>query len=664
MTVEEIRARLGSENDRFPVGMRVLAVDDDPTCLKLLDTMLQKCQYQVTTTTHAKTALKMLRENRNRFDLVISDVEMPDIDGFKLLELVGLEMDLPVIMSSCHGDTSFVMKGITHGACDYLVKPVRIEELKNIWQHVVRRKKLESKSSCLDKDRQENGGGGKGHAPTDNANGKLNRKRKDEEEDEDEENEDPTTQKKPRVIWSVELHGKFVAAVKQLGIEKAVPKRILDMMKVEGITRENVASHLQKYRLLLRRIKSMEDQRVNMVPELGGKDFSSTPINSCHGLGDFLTFSGNGRFSNSGLSGYQTGEILGNLNNPPGISLHNLSSSALLPQNHAQNLSDSNSNLGMPYSVISPANYKDRFFQRNPTLLKIDQFQQTKCVSGIPEFNSACIPTTFADNIVPVSGLSNSLACGSRNPLFLQGIPKQTQSGGLFGNQSNLKVTSLNTEPLNAGISGSNFLDNSRFSHNWRNTIQLSKFSPNPLSLSEQLNVDVPPNSWRNAPMQDSRGEIQRRTGLVGDFAHGTNLATDLRWGEHQQDHTQHPNEIMVPPNAVMGPLGQVLDQNYGVCNRKSDASLVSHSSFSDLLPLRDIQKSAMDSQMRSSEDYHLEQTKSPGSLGHDGYDDSLDYLMDAINKPGQDLSEKVDGEFEYDAFLENRESRSSQVYP
>lgn len=53
--------------------------------------------FAVTTTNQAVTALKLLRENKNMFDLVISDVHMPDMDGFKLLELVGLEMDLPVI---------------------------------------------------------------------------------------------------------------------------------------------------------------------------------------------------------------------------------------------------------------------------------------------------------------------------------------------------------------------------------------------------------------------------------------------------------------------------------------------------------------------------------------------------------------------------------------
>ncbi|MBA0828089.1 hypothetical protein Goarm_012810 [Gossypium armourianum] len=82
----------------------------------------------------------MFRENMNIYDLVITSVNMPDMDAFKLLELMGLEMGLLVIMLSVHGDTKLVKKGITHGTCDYLFKPVRIAELKNIWQHVVRKK--------------------------------------------------------------------------------------------------------------------------------------------------------------------------------------------------------------------------------------------------------------------------------------------------------------------------------------------------------------------------------------------------------------------------------------------------------------------------------------------------------------------------------------------
>ncbi|CAA7017471.1 unnamed protein product [Microthlaspi erraticum] len=54
--------------------------------------------------------------------------------------------------------------------------------------------------------------------------------------------------KKPKVDWTAELHRKFVQAVEQLGIDKAVPSRILEIMNVKSLTRHNVASHLQKYR--------------------------------------------------------------------------------------------------------------------------------------------------------------------------------------------------------------------------------------------------------------------------------------------------------------------------------------------------------------------------------------------------------------------------------
>lgn len=128
-----------------------------------------------------------------------------------------------------------MMKGIAHGACDYLLKPVRIEELKNIWQHVVRRRKFSHKDySNFDNGEEferhqivsSEGGQDLNISGSANQNGKLSRKRKDQnEEDEDDceenvhENEDLTTQKKPRVVWSIDLHRKFVAAVNQLGID-------------------------------------------------------------------------------------------------------------------------------------------------------------------------------------------------------------------------------------------------------------------------------------------------------------------------------------------------------------------------------------------------------------------------------------------------------------
>ncbi|KAL8510921.1 hypothetical protein ACS0TY_017656 [Phlomoides rotata] len=58
----------------------------------------------------------------------------------------------------------------------------------------------------------------------------------------------PPGKKKPKVDWTPELHRRFVQAVEQLGLDKAVPSRILEIMGADTLTRHNVASHLQKYR--------------------------------------------------------------------------------------------------------------------------------------------------------------------------------------------------------------------------------------------------------------------------------------------------------------------------------------------------------------------------------------------------------------------------------
>ncbi|XP_073223160.1 two-component response regulator ARR10 isoform X2 [Cicer arietinum] len=342
MTVVVKDDKMNDLKDQFPIGMRVLAVDDDRTCLKILERLLQRCQYHVTTAQNAITALNLLRENKNNFDLVISNVHMPDMDGFQLLELVGLEMDLPVIMFSANDDPKMVMKGIAHGACDYLLKPVRMKEVQIIWQHVIRKKKT-CKTSNQNVPNSDSGNG-IDSAVTANSdqNVKPSKKRKDqsgddgEENDDDHDNEDPTAPKKPRVVWSVELHRKFVAAVNHLGVDKAVPKKILDLMNVEKLTRENVASHLQKYRLYLKKLSTVPNQQANMEAALASSDISYSRLNSLNGVGGNLhTLSASRQFHNNN-NPFRTFPSNGmtNILNP---NVHGIASSGTHQLSHTHN---------------------------------------------------------------------------------------------------------------------------------------------------------------------------------------------------------------------------------------------------------------------------------------------------------------------------------------
>jgi len=102
------------------------------------------------------------------------------------------------------------MRAIVEGARDFLLKPLRVEELKVLWQHVVR---YTSEITKLDgTDPAKVAGPGPSKVAGDTAQSK-------EETDSQDKDSEGNASKKQRVIWSPEMHQQFVNAVNQLGID-------------------------------------------------------------------------------------------------------------------------------------------------------------------------------------------------------------------------------------------------------------------------------------------------------------------------------------------------------------------------------------------------------------------------------------------------------------
>ena len=127
---------------------------------------------------------------------------------------------------SAHSDYDSVMKGIIHGACDYLVKPVSLKELRNIWQHVVKKnigsyKKIIAPSRHLlpTSEYAPRGSGKRKEKADDSGDGDDDSDRDDEEDGSEQDGDESSSRKKRRVVWSQELHQKFVHAVQQLGLD-------------------------------------------------------------------------------------------------------------------------------------------------------------------------------------------------------------------------------------------------------------------------------------------------------------------------------------------------------------------------------------------------------------------------------------------------------------
>lgn len=130
--------------ERFlPVrSLKVLLVENDDSTRHVVSALLRNCSYEVTPVSNGLEAWKILEDLTNHIDLVLTEVAMPGLTGIGLLSKIMNHKtckNIPVIMMSSNDSMGIVFKCLSKGAVDFLVKPIRKNELKNLWQHVWRK---------------------------------------------------------------------------------------------------------------------------------------------------------------------------------------------------------------------------------------------------------------------------------------------------------------------------------------------------------------------------------------------------------------------------------------------------------------------------------------------------------------------------------------------
>lgn len=111
------------------MAQRILVVDDELDMLMLLQMLIEdNTDYAVETTNNPSEALKLL--TRNCYDLVISDLKMPGMDGLELFgEMKQICPSTPVIMITAYGSTEAAEEALQAGVDDFITKPFRKDRI-------------------------------------------------------------------------------------------------------------------------------------------------------------------------------------------------------------------------------------------------------------------------------------------------------------------------------------------------------------------------------------------------------------------------------------------------------------------------------------------------------------------------------------------------------
>jgi two-component system response regulator PilR (NtrC family) len=133
---------------------QILIVDDEQSMLDFLTLMLQKEGYDIITANDGAKAKEFIK--KEKLDLIISDIKMPDIDGIELLKYIKeINPGATVILITAYASTKTAIQALKLGAYDYISKPFDIDELKIIIEKALEKKRLTEEVSYLKRELAE-----------------------------------------------------------------------------------------------------------------------------------------------------------------------------------------------------------------------------------------------------------------------------------------------------------------------------------------------------------------------------------------------------------------------------------------------------------------------------------------------------------------------------
>lgn len=129
---------------------KILVVDDERSIRNTLKDILEFEKHEVFLSENGKDALELLAVNS--FDLIFSDIKMPELDGLELLTTIKeKQIETPVVMISGHGNIETAVDSIKRGAYDFIEKPIDLNRLLIILRNALEKKTLVNESRQLKK---------------------------------------------------------------------------------------------------------------------------------------------------------------------------------------------------------------------------------------------------------------------------------------------------------------------------------------------------------------------------------------------------------------------------------------------------------------------------------------------------------------------------------